>query len=106
MSESDKGKSKDAGGDSDCKKPRGASAELESSVAGEKRQIEARADWIVLRKDDEPSAEMFFVSYLEKTGEHRPLEPMNVASLRVSLTESNGQYHPMIFHNDKTAIPM
>lgn len=76
MSESDKGKSKDAGGpegDSDYKKPRGASAELESSAAGEKRRIEARADWIVLRKDDEPSAEMFFVSYLEKTGEQRPL---------------------------------
>lgn len=76
MSESDKGKSKDAGGpggDSDYKKPRGASAELESSAAGEKRRIEARADWIVLRKDDEPSAEMFFVSYLEKTKEQRPL---------------------------------
>lgn len=60
MSGNDKGKSKDPGGDSDYKKPRGASAEQESSAAGEKRRIEVRADWIVLRKDDEPSAEMFY----------------------------------------------
>ena len=27
-------------------------------------------------------------------------------SLRVALTESNGQSHPMIFLNDKPAVPM
>ena len=76
MTGSSEGESKDGkgtGADPDYQKPGGASAELDFSAAGETQRIEAHADWIVLRKDDEPSAEMFFVSYVQKAGGQRPL---------------------------------
>jgi len=43
--------------------PKGSSRELTIALGGVERRYGATADWIVLRKDDEPLAEMFFVHY-------------------------------------------
>lgn len=76
MSANTKGTTKQRKGreaDADYTKPKGSSAELDCRIAGERRGIEARADWIVLRKNDRPSAEMFFISYFVKKEQDRPI---------------------------------
>ena len=59
MSANTKGTTKQRKGreaDADYTKPNGSSFELDCRIAGERRGIEARADWIVLRKNDRPWA--------------------------------------------------
>jgi len=55
------------------KPPKGARRELSGSFGGMALEYEAEADWIVLRKDEKPKAEMFFVRYFKKGGADRPL---------------------------------
>jgi carboxypeptidase C (cathepsin A) len=55
--------------------PKGASTEqilqTGGSDGGEKTAYTAAADWLILRKEQKPRAEMFFVSYNRKTDEPR-----------------------------------
>jgi len=55
--------------------PKGASTEqilqTGGSDGGEKTAYTAAADWLILRKEQKPRAEMFFVSYTRKTDEPR-----------------------------------
>ncbi len=43
--------------------PKGSSRELELQVGGEHLRYQASTDWLVLRKNDKPLAEMFYVHY-------------------------------------------
>ena len=45
------------------RKPEGASREIDLSLTGKNRKISSEANWIILRKDEKPSAEMFFIRY-------------------------------------------
>ncbi len=42
-------------------------------IAGTRIEYTSKADWIILRKDEEPTAEMFCVSYIAKTDTERPI---------------------------------
>lgn len=53
--------------------PVGAKTTLGIELAGAARDYEAEADWIVLRKDDKPRAEMFYTRYFLRGEEDRPL---------------------------------
>jgi len=53
--------------------PKGARKELSYRNGGISFEYEAEADWIVLRKEEKPSAEMFYVRYFLKEGGNRPL---------------------------------
>lgn len=53
--------------------PKGATAQLESRVGSGNLFYEAEANWIVLRKEEKPSAEMFYIRYFLKEGGDRPL---------------------------------
>lgn len=57
------------------KPPKGKKSRHECQIDGEAFAYEARADWMVLRKDEKPRAEMFHVSYLrcDVDSEQRPL---------------------------------
>ncbi len=57
---------------SDYKPPLGAKKRLASLAGGRSLEYEAEADWIVLRKDEKPRAEMFYVRYF--LAEERPGE--------------------------------
>lgn len=48
------------------KKPRGTSSDHELRIGDETIHYTAKADWLVLRTDDKPRAEMFHVAYLRK----------------------------------------
>jgi carboxypeptidase C (cathepsin A) len=53
--------------------PKGSKKKLTSRAGGRTLAYEAEADWITLRKDEKPKAEMFYVRYfLEDAGE-RPI---------------------------------
>jgi len=56
--------------------PKGSKKSLSSTASGKTLTYEAEADWVVLRKDEKPKAEMFYVRYFlaeEKPGESRPI---------------------------------
>jgi len=55
--------------------PKGNSKELDIKLGGEHLRYQATSDWLVLRKDDKPLAEMFYVHYslLGAGREDRPL---------------------------------
>ena len=53
--------------------PKGSSAELQITVGDKLIQYKAQADWIVLRKDDKPKAEMFFTAYTVPAETGRPV---------------------------------
>ncbi len=59
--------------DKEYRKPEGASAVLELRYDGGVLNYEARADWIVLRREEKPKAELFFISYTAVSDEKRPL---------------------------------
>lgn len=46
--------------------PQGASLDSVISFSGKKMNYQAKAEWIVLRKNEKPNAEMFHVAYLQK----------------------------------------
>jgi len=52
----------------DYRPPRGARTTLRSTARGATLTYEAEADWIVLRKDEKPTAEMFYVRYFLQGG--------------------------------------
>jgi carboxypeptidase C (cathepsin A) len=56
-------------------RPKGSSRTLGIELGGEKMRYEATADWLVLRKEDKPLAEMFYVHYrlVEPKHEGRPI---------------------------------
>lgn len=60
---------------SDYNKPEGSRNLFSFHADGKKFDYEAEADWIVLRKDDKPRAEMFYVRYFltEEASDNRPL---------------------------------
>lgn len=53
--------------------PKGATASLTVKAGGRTLEYEAEAGWIVLRKDEKPTAEMFYTRYFLKDGGDRPL---------------------------------
>lgn len=53
--------------------PKGASTVLAATLGGKRVDYEAEADWIVLRKDEKPAAEMFYTRYFLKDAGDRPL---------------------------------
>ncbi|MBU0927428.1 MAG: peptidase S10 [Spirochaetes bacterium] len=53
--------------------PKGAKKGMSIRVEGEVLEYEAEADWIVLRKDEKPTAEMFYTRYFVPGGADRPL---------------------------------
>ena len=53
--------------------PKGARASLSITASGREFSYQAEADWIILRKDEKPMAEMFFTSYTAVEGADRPL---------------------------------
>ena len=46
--------------------PRGKKTSHNAALGGESLDYTARADWLVLRTDEKPKAEMFYVSYVRK----------------------------------------
>ena len=50
------------------KPPKGKKSQHDIELGGQRMEYTARADWMVLRKDDKPRAEMFYVSYLRSEG--------------------------------------
>jgi carboxypeptidase C (cathepsin A) len=57
-----------AGKGSDYKPPKGSKRKLETVIWAGSLSYEAEADWIILRKDDKPQAEMFYIRYFLCTG--------------------------------------
>ncbi len=55
------------------KAPKGSSAELSINIGGEELKYKAEAQWIVLRKEDKPKAELFHTAYTVKSKENRPV---------------------------------
>lgn len=53
--------------------PKGARAALTVRAGGIDLPYEAEADWIILRKDEKPSAEMFYTRYSRTDGTDRPI---------------------------------
>ena len=53
--------------------PKGAKADLSVKAGGRLIEYEAEADWIVLRKDEKPTAEMFYTRYFAKGDVDRPV---------------------------------
>jgi carboxypeptidase C (cathepsin A) len=53
----------------DYSPPKGSMRGLTSSARGATLSYEAEADWIILRKDDKPKAEMFHVRYFLDSGD-------------------------------------
>lgn len=49
--------------------PKGAKTTAQINLAGKAMRYEAEGDWIVLRKDEKPTAEMFFTRYFAVDGE-------------------------------------
>lgn len=58
---------------SDYNPPKGARASLGIRSAGEDLPYEAEADWIILRKDEKPAAEIFYTSYFLANRPDRPV---------------------------------
>ena len=55
-------------------KPKGAEAEKEIVINGEKRKYKINSDWIVLRKNEKPVAEIFYTRYaLQGEEKKRPI---------------------------------
>jgi len=57
----------------DYEPPKGARASATWSAAGRSLQYTASAEWIVLRKQEKPAAEIFSVSYLAQDAGERPV---------------------------------
>lgn len=57
--------------------PKGAKRELSIEVGGRRIDYEAEADWLVLRKDEKPKAEMFHVRYFAKEQGEGPARPLS-----------------------------
>ena len=55
---------------------KGASAEMRVRLGGDETAYTATADWIRLKKDGKPRANMFFVSYIAKTDDSRQNRPV------------------------------
>lgn len=53
--------------------PKGARASLSIRIGGREFPYQAEADWIILRKDEKPSAEMFYTRYSVDGVEDRPV---------------------------------
>lgn len=53
--------------------PKGSKAAMSVKAGGATLEYEAEADWIVLRKDEKPTAEMAYTRYFLKDGGERPL---------------------------------
>lgn len=51
------------------KAPKGKKTHHNISIAGETLEYTARADWMILRTDEKPRAEMFYVSYVASENE-------------------------------------
>lgn len=65
-------------GDSTAKKvdyvpPKGAKKSFTLRIDGKEIPYEAEADWIVLRKEEKPTAEMFYTRYVRKESPDRPI---------------------------------
>jgi carboxypeptidase C (cathepsin A) len=74
MEESDAKKpSPEAPGQERYKVPEGSSAEFKLSGESGELSYRAAAEWIVLRKDDKPKAEMFCTAYTVEDGADRPV---------------------------------
>lgn len=53
--------------------PKGARASLSIRIDGRELPYQAEADWIILRKDEKPAAEMFYTGYFLPDGRDRPV---------------------------------
>ena len=56
----------------DYKKPEGAFQEQEIKLDGKPFSYEAEANWMVLRQNEEPAAEMFYIRYSQKKSQETP----------------------------------
>lgn len=55
------------------KAPEGSSAELSIQIGGVALKYKAEAQWIVLRKEEKPKAELFHTAYTVESDENRPV---------------------------------